>query len=81
LTVIGTVVCSTRLKALSGTWPEFGKADEEAIAELPKTELDAALEATAAAVLEAALGATLEAPPVALVLELPPETSPVLPEG
>jgi hypothetical protein len=75
------VVCSTRLKALNGTWPPLGKADADAMAAPPKTAVEAALEAAAAAVLEAAVGATLEAPPTALVLELPPATSPVLPDG
>jgi hypothetical protein len=80
LTVIGTEVNSTRLKALSGTWPPVGKTLAEAIG-APNTALDPAVELALAAVLAEAEGARLDGPLATAALEDPPETTPVEPEG
>src|SRR6516162_6279510 len=51
LTVMGTAMGSTRVKALRGTWPPVGNTDADAMAPPPAAELAwAALAALAAAV-------------------------------
>ena len=74
--MIGTVVCSTRVKALSGTWFPLGKTNEDAEVVEPNAAFDAALEEEVAEPLDPVdeLGA-----PRLLELAAPPETIPVDP--
>ena len=80
LTVMGTELNSTRLKALSGTCPPVGKTLADGMA-APYTALDWAEELAKAAVLAAAPGAWFEGPLATAALEDPPETTPVDPDG
>ena len=80
LTVIGALVISKFVNALSGTWPLFANAEEDCGA-MPNTLLEAMLEFNALEAVDALANAD-EAPacgPYVCVAAEPPETS--QPEG